>query len=104
MVRKEDSRASKVGARVASENIIPRREDRAEVGGSPGRVGHVGCDNARSVSLRRCNVAVTYPGGAFRGLYVGVGSGSHYKRAATPHPLLLAHAAKLWKRDCRIRA
>jgi len=46
-------------------------EDRAGGSGSPGRVGHVGRDNARSaamsVSLLRCTVAVTYPGGAFLG-------------------------------------
>lgn len=52
------------------ETLFPE-EDRAGGGGSPGRVGHVGRDNARSaamsVSLRRCTVAVTYPGGAFVG-------------------------------------
>lgn len=72
VVRIEDPRASEVvlPAVTSGKRYSPKRIAQEEAG-SPGRVGHVGRDNARSaamsVSLRRCTVAVTYPGGAFVG-------------------------------------
>lgn len=88
------SKGSRVTGSVR-ETLFPE-EDRAGGGGSPGRVGHVGRDNARfaamSVSLRRCTVAVTYPRGAFVGCVLVAVTPLHQQRA------------KPWKRDCRIRA
>lgn len=89
------SKRSRVTTGSVGETLFPE-EDRAGGGGSPGRVGHVGRDNARSaamsVSLRRCTVAVTYPRGAFVGCVL-------VANVVPP-----ARAAKPWKRDCRIRA
>lgn len=94
-------RASRVRA-AASERYSPKRRSRRG-GGSPGRVGHVGCDNARSaamsVSLRRCTVAATYPGGAFVGC-VSVSAVLPLHR----FPQHRSMQRKAWKRDCRIRA